>query len=63
MNGSSATTFNPMGQVRRQDICVMMYNYYTKYLGKAAEMTEESQMSGIFSDWGKVPGYAKEALR
>ncbi len=62
VSGNSATTFNPEGNVSRQDICVMVYNYYTKYLKKTAEMTEESKMSSTFTDWGKAAGYAKNAL-
>lgn len=63
VNGSTASTFNPTGQVTRQDICVMAYNYYTKHLKGTAEMTDESVMSGTFTDWAKVAGYAKEAVR
>lgn len=63
VNGSSASTFSPNGEVTRQDICVMVYNYYTKHLGKTPEMAEESQMAATFADWGKVAGYAKNAIR
>lgn len=63
VSGNSATTFNPMGQVTRQDICVMVYNYVTNYLNKTAEMTDETKMSSTFTDWDKAAGYAKNALR
>lgn len=63
VSGNSATTFNPNGPVTRQDICVMVYNYYTNFLKKAAELTDESKMSSTYTDWGKVAGYAKNAVR
>lgn len=63
VSGNSATTFNPTGNVTRQDICVMVYRYVTEYKKLAAELTDESKMSGTFTDWGKVAGYAKEAIR
>ena len=63
VSGNSATTFNPDGPVTRQDICVMVYNYYTKFLKKTGELTDESKMSDTYTDWGKVAGYAKNAVR
>lgn len=63
VNGNSATTFNPMGPVTRQDICVMVYRYVKDYKKQAVELTEENKMSSTFTDWGKVAGYAKEAIR
>lgn len=63
VNGTSSATFSPTRQVARQDICVMVYNYYTKYLKKAPEFTDESVMARTFTDWSKVENYAKEAVR
>lgn len=63
VSGNSATTFNPNGPVTRQDICVMVYRYVTEYKKQAAELTDESKMSDTYTDWGKVAGYAKEAIR
>lgn len=63
VSGNSATTFNPNGPVTRQDICVMVYNYYTQYLKKTGELTDESKMSDTYTDWDEVAGYAKNAVR
>lgn len=63
VSGNSATTFNPTGNVTRQDICVMVYRYVTEYKKLAAELTDESKMSDTYTDWGKVAGYAKNAVR
>lgn len=57
VNGTSSTKFSPGAAISRQDICVILYNYLTKYLGKSI-----STGSAAFSDDGSIADYAKTAV-
>lgn len=58
MNGTSSTTFSPNGFIKREDICVLLYNYITKYLGKSLSTTASTP----FADDAKISGYARNAV-
>lgn len=62
VSGDSETIFSPLKRVTREQVCVMVYNYYTRYLGNTPELASESSMAK-YTDWGKVSNYAKEAIR
>lgn len=67
VSGTSPTTFGPGKNVSRQDVCVMVYNYYKMGLdndgiSRDPELAEESQMA-VYTDYAKVSEYAKEAVR
>lgn len=57
VNGTSSTKFSPNAAISRQDICVIMYNYLTKYLGMSI-----SSGSKTFSDDSSIGSYAKTAV-
>ncbi len=57
VSGQSDTKFGATTAVSRQDICVMIYNYLTKYLGKSL-----SAGSLSFKDSGSVSSYARTAV-
>ncbi len=57
VNGTSSTKFSPNAAISRQDICVIMYNYLTKYLGMNI-----SSGSKTFSDDSSIGSYAKTAV-
>ena len=58
INGESTTKLGSNNKITRQDICVMMYNYLTKYLGVKVS-TARTQ---TFSDSGKIASYAVNAV-
>lgn len=58
MNGTTSTTFSPNSYIKREDICVLLYNYITKYLGKSISTTAGSP----FTDDAKISTYAKNAV-
>ena len=58
VNGRSSTSFAPYGYISRQDICVMLYNYMTKYLGINVSTTA----SKSFTDADKISSYAVDAV-
>ncbi len=59
VNGASSTAFIPLGYITRQDICVILYNYLTKYLGVQSLDTTQRKP---FDDSGSISSYAKDAV-
>ena len=57
MSGVSASSFAPTQNIRRQDICVLLYNYLTSYLGRSLSST-----AGTFTDDAKIDAYARTAV-
>ena len=57
VNGVSSTQFGAASAVSRQDICVMIYNYLTKYRGKSLSAGNLN-----FKDSSKVSSYARTAV-
>lgn len=55
ISGVGERSFNPSGNITRQDIAVILYNVYKL---KATCETEDTN----FADWGSVSEYAKEAV-
>lgn len=62
INGTSATTFSPNANVTREQVCVMVYNFYKGYLGEKPELADLSTM-GKYTDWPSVSTWAREAVR
>ena len=58
VNGRSSASFAPYGYISRQDICVMLYNYVTKYLG----MNISTTATKTFTDADKIGSYAVDAV-
>ena len=58
MSGTSSTTFSPNSAIKREDICVLFYNYITKYLGKSVSTAASSK----FTDDANISGYARDAV-
>ena len=56
-SGVSSTSFGASQYIRRQDICVMLYAYLTKYLGKSI-----SSSAGTFTDDASISSYARTAV-
>ena len=55
ISGVGERSFNPGGNITRQDIAVILYNVYKmKY--------EQAEEDNNFSDWDSVADYAKEAV-
>ncbi len=57
--GISNTKFEPLQYISRQDICVILHNYLTEYLG--VDLDENTPSESI-KDLGDVSGYAKKAV-
>lgn len=57
MNGVSATEFRPAQNIRREDICVLLYRYLTECCGKSFDPSEEA-----FSDDSAIDAYARDAV-
>ena len=57
ISGVSDTKFNASGAISRQDICVILYNYLTKYRGMKVATGNKT-----FSDSAKISSYAKTAV-
>ena len=55
ISGVGENTFNPSGNITRQDIAVIIYNVYKRYANQ-----EEEDIG--FADWDNVSDYAKEAV-
>lgn len=60
VNGKTVTTFAPKDTITRQQLAVMLYNYYTKYCKKTA--TGLADISS-YKDVSDVSSYAKTAIR
>ena len=57
MYGVTDTTFCPNQNIRREDICVLLYRYLTGYLGKSISVG-----GSPFDDDGSISSYAKDAV-
>lgn len=62
INGTSPTTFSPDARVTREQVCVMVYNYYKGYLGQTPELADNAVMTK-YTDWSYVSSWAKDAVR
>ncbi len=58
INGHSSSSFAPTAYISRQDLCVVLYNYLTKYLGKSLSTTA----SKTFTDSASIQPYARNAV-
>ncbi len=58
INGRSSNTFDPKGYISRQDLCVVLYNYLTEYLGKSLSTTATK----TYTDSAKIQSYAVNAV-
>lgn len=58
INGHSSTSFAPKAYISRQDLCVVLYNYLTEYLGKELSTT----ISKTFTDASSIQPYAANAV-
>lgn len=59
VNGSTATTFDPLTSLSREQLAVFLYRYAANYLGKNTPCSGDLTR---FPDADKVSGYAKDAL-
>lgn len=57
VSGVGNNKFSPMGNLTREQLCVMLYNY-TKYLGKS---TNKAKLTS-FTDYKSVSSWATEAV-
>ena len=55
ISGVGERTFNPGGNITRQDIAVILYNVYERY-------AQQEDSDNNFSDWDNISDYAKEAV-
>lgn len=58
MSGISSTSFAPNQYIRRQDICLMFYDYLTSYCGR----TISNASAGVFTDDSSISSYARDAV-
>lgn len=59
VNGATATTFDPLTSVSREQLAVFLYRYATNYLGKNVPCNGDLSQ---FPDASKVTPYARDAL-
>ena len=59
VNGTSATTFDPLTTLNREQLAVFLYRYATKYLGVDAPSNGDLSK---FPDADKISSYAVDAL-
>lgn len=59
MSGTSTTTFSPTTGIKRQDMCVVLYNLYFARIGVPIK-TQYSKVT--FSDDSQISSYAKNAV-
>ena len=57
MYGVSDTKFRPERDIKREDICVLLYRYLTDYLGKSL-----STSGSAFADDDSISSYARNAV-
>ncbi len=65
VNGYDKTHFGPNDAVTREQLALILYNYYTKVLNKAvpeADLASDEVMKG-FTDYKKIDGWAMTGLK
>ena len=59
VNGTSATTFDPNGQITREQLAAILYRYTAKY---APDATGNAASLADYPDAGSVSAYARDAM-
>ena len=59
VNGTSATTFDPSGQITREQLAAILYRYTAKY---APNATGNAASLADYPDAGSVSAYARDAM-
>ena len=59
VNGTSATTFDPSGQITREQLAAILYRYTAKY---APDATGNAASLAHYPDAGSVSAYARDAM-
>ena len=59
VNGTSATTFDPSGQITREQLAAILYRYTAKY---ASDATGNAASLAAYPDAGSVSAYARDAM-
>ena len=59
VNGTSATTFDPSGQITREQLAAILYRYTAKY---APDATGNAASLAAYPDAGSVSAYARDAM-
>jgi hypothetical protein len=59
VNGTSATTFDPNGQITREQLAAILYRYTAKY---APDATGNAASLADYPDAGNVSAYARDAM-
>lgn len=59
VNGTSATTFDPSGQITREQLGAILYRYTAKY---APDATGNAASLADYPDAGSVSAYARDAM-
>ena len=59
VNGTSATTFDPNGQITREQLAAILYRYTAKY---APDATGNAASLADYTDAGSVSAYARDAM-
>ena len=59
VNGTSATTFDPSGQITREQLATIMYRYTAEY---APDATGNAASLADYPDAGSVSAYARDAM-
>ena len=59
VNGTSATTFDPSGQITREQFAAILYRYTAKY---APDATGNAASLAAYPDAGSVSAYARDAM-
>lgn len=59
VNGTSAATFDPSGQITREQLAAILYRYTAKY---APDATGNAASLAAYPDAGSVSAYARDAM-
>ena len=59
VNGTGATTFDPSGQITREQLAAILYRYTAKY---APDATGNAASLAAYPDAGSVSAYARDAM-
>lgn len=59
VNGTSATTFDPSGQITREQLAAILYRYTAEY---APDATGNAASLAAYPDAGSVSAYARDAM-
>lgn len=61
ISGITPTEFAPDAPVTREQVCAMVRNFYSGYLGNTPEQSPEDEMAQ-YNDWNRVSDWAKDAV-